>query len=174
MLLKRPWMQLINMIQKNNFWAAWGWWPHAARYTLEIFRYIVSAWQRTASQVCRGWWGTGKACHQQSHVLAASPEQYQKKQKKRGAKLLLQLRGIRVGIHASAVLPRVISRASGNSHVFALSVIFYGISTWGFRFGGFCLYFFFETNACTRTWKLNTMNHLWHTPTCILQAICVS
>jgi len=34
-----------------------------------------------------------------------------------------------VGIHASAVLPRVISRASGNSHVFALSVIFYGIST---------------------------------------------
>jgi len=51
------------------------------------------------------------------------------KKKKRGAKLLLQLRGIRVGIHASAVLPRVISRASGNSHVFALSVIFYGIST---------------------------------------------
>jgi len=49
--------------------------------------------------------------------------------KKRGAKLLLQLRGIRVGIHASVVLPRVISRASGNSHVFALSVIFYGIST---------------------------------------------
>jgi len=36
-----------------------------------------------------------------------------KKEKKRGAKLLLQLRGIRVGIHASAVLPRVISRASG-------------------------------------------------------------
>jgi len=81
MLLKRPWMQLINMIQKNNFWAAWGWWPHAARYTLEIFRYIVSAWQRTASQVCRGRWGTGKACHQQSHVRAASPEQYQKKKR---------------------------------------------------------------------------------------------
>ena len=77
-----------------------------------------------------------------------------KKEKKRGAKLLLQLRGIRVAIHASAVLPRVISRASGNSHVFALSVIFYGISTWDFRFGGFCLYFFFETNACARTWKL--------------------
>jgi len=84
MLLKRPWMQLINMIQKNNFWAAWGWWPHAARYTLEIFRYIVSAWQRTASQVCRGRWGTGKACHQQSHVRAASPEQYQKKKRKEG------------------------------------------------------------------------------------------
>ena len=64
-----------------------------------------------------------------------------KKEKKRGAKLLLQLCGIRVGIHASAVLPRVISRASGNLHVFALSVIFYGISTWDFRFGGFCLYF---------------------------------
>ena len=61
----------------------WGWWPHAARYTLEIFRYIVSAWQRTASQVCRGRWGTGKACHQQSHVRAASPEQYQKKNKRK-------------------------------------------------------------------------------------------
>jgi len=38
-----------------------------------------------------------------------------KKKKKRGAKLLLQLCGIRVGIHASAVLPRVISRASVQS-----------------------------------------------------------